>query len=120
MIDTLLSFGVILLVTMYLTWVLFVAIMCLRVVRDAGRLTKPMMPFGYITLAIGLPMDAFLNFLMSFPFLELPQYQLKEILLTSRLKRLIKGGGWRATQAKFWCRNFLEPIDPSHCGEDKS
>ena len=61
MIATLLSFGVILLVTMYLTWVLFVAIMCLRVVRDAGRLTKPMMPFGYTTLAIGLMFDAALN-----------------------------------------------------------
>ena len=119
MITAILFYALTLLAVMYLTWVLFVAIICLRMVRDAGRLTKLMMPFGYITLTIGLLLDAALNLLMSIPLLELPQYQLKEILLTARLKRLIIGGGWRATQAKFWCRNFLTPIDPSHCGEYK-
>ena len=103
----------------YTTWVLFVAIVSLRAARKAGRLTKPMIPFSYLTLAIGLPMDAVLNLFASIPFLELPQYQRREILFTSRLKRLVKEGGWRATQAHFWCRNFLEPIDPRHCSKSK-
>jgi hypothetical protein len=99
----------------YATWVFYTSVMCLRRARDEGRITPVIRPVAYLTLYIGLILDIFLNTIMSLPFLELPQWFDGEILLTSRLKRLVKGSGWRAKQAKFWCNNFLEPFDQGHC-----
>ncbi len=99
----------------YATWIFYTSVMCLRRARDEGRITRVIRPIAYLTLYIGLVLDVFLNTIMSLPFLELPRWFDGEILLTSRLKRLIKGVGWRARQAKFWCGNFLEPFDQGHC-----
>lgn len=100
----------------YATWVFYTSVMCLRRARDEGRITPVIRPIAYLTLFVGLLLDVFLNTIMSLPFLELPHWFDGEFLLTARLKRLVKSGGWRATQAKFWCNNFLEPFDQGHCG----
>ena len=102
-------------VVIYATWVFYTSVMCLRRARNEGRLTPVIRPIAYLTLYIGLVLDVFLNTIMSLPFLEFPRWFSGEFLLTSRLKRLVKGSGWRATQAKFWCNNFLEPFDQGHC-----
>ena len=99
----------------YATWVFYTSVMCLRRARDEGRITPVIRPVAVLTLYIGLILDMILNTIMSLPFLEFPRWLEGEILLTSRLKRLVKGGGWRAKQAKFWCSNFLEPFDQGHC-----
>jgi hypothetical protein len=99
----------------YATWVFYTSVMCLRRARNEGRLTPVIRPIAYMTLFIGLVLDVFLNAIMSLPLLELPRWFAGEILLTSRLKRLVTGNGWRAKQAKFWCNNFLEPFDQGHC-----
>lgn len=101
--------------TLYATWVFYTSVMCLRRARDEGRFTPVIKPVAYMTLYIGLVLDVFLNLIMSLPLLEPPHWFQGEFLLTARLTRLMKNGGWRARQAKFWCSNFLEPFDQGHC-----
>lgn len=102
-------------IAIYATWLFYVAVMALRAVHRMGGIPRLALPFAYTTLAIGLWLDFILNILMSLPLLEPPQWQRSEFLLSPRLTRLVAQGGWRAAEARFWCRNFLEPFDPGHC-----
>lgn len=98
---------------MWFTWVFFLAVMHLRIIRDTQGFTKVNIIPAYVALIVGLILDASLNLAMSIPLLDRP----KELLLTGKLKRLIKEDmGWRGDVAEFLCKHFLVPADKNHCG----
>lgn len=93
----------------YALFVFYAAVMNIKRVRDAGKLTMFGKVLGYPTLAIGLFLDLLVNvFVMTVVLLELPH----EFTVTSRLSRHIKGEGWRKSVAD-WFAPLLDPLDPS-------
>ena len=94
----------------YGLYVFYCAVMNIKRVRDAGKLTKLGMAFGYPTLVIGLVLDLLVNvFVMTIILLEVPQ----EFTVTSRLKRHNRAStGWRLAVVKFF-EPVLDPLDPS-------
>jgi hypothetical protein len=98
------------LVITYGLYVFYCAVMNIKRVRDAGKLTKLGMAFGYPTLVIGLVLDLLVNvFVMTIILLEVPQ----EWTVTSRLKRHNREStGWRLAVVKFF-EPVLDPLDPS-------
>lgn len=91
-------------------WVMFVCVMRLKMLKDAGQLTTAMKVFGYPTLAVGLVLDFLVNVVIgSVLFLEIP----KEYTLSSRLWRLSNGDGWRKKVALSIRVGLLDAIDPS-------
>jgi hypothetical protein len=94
----------------YALYVLYAAVMNIKRVRDAGKLTIIGKVLGYPTLVVGLFLDLLVNvFVMSFVLLELP----RELTVTSRLKRHHKESkGWRLAVVKFF-EPVLDPLDPS-------
>jgi hypothetical protein len=94
----------------YALYVFYAAVMNIKRVRDAGKLTWVGKALGYPTLVIGLLLDLFINLtLMTVVLLELP----RELTVTSRLKRHHKEStGWRLAVVKFF-EPVLDPLDPS-------
>jgi hypothetical protein len=93
----------------YGLYVFYCAVMNIKRVRDAGKLTKLGVAFGYPTLMIGLVLDLLVNvFVMTIVLLELP----RELTVTSRLKRHKNSFGWRLVVVKFF-EPVLDPLDPS-------
>jgi hypothetical protein len=94
----------------YALFVFYAAVMNIKRVRDAGKLTWMGKVLGYPTLAIGLALDLFVNLtLMTIILLELP----RELTVTSRLKRHNReGNGWRLAVVRFF-EPVLDPLDPS-------
>jgi hypothetical protein len=94
----------------YALYVFYAAVMNIKRVRDAGKLTWMGKVLGYPTLVIGLILDLFVNLtLMTFVLLELP----RELTVTARLKRHHKEStGWRLAVVKFF-EPVLDPLDPS-------
>jgi hypothetical protein len=94
----------------YALYVFYAAVMNIKRVRDAGKLTWVGKALGYPTLVIGLLLDLFVNLtLMTIVLLELP----RELTVTSRLKRHHKEStGWRLAVVKFF-EPVLDPLDPS-------
>lgn len=97
-------------VVLYALYVFYSAVMNIKRVRDAGKLTTMGKVFGYPTLVIGLALDLLVNvFVMSIIMLELP----REFTVTSRLKRHhAKSTGWRLAVVLFF-EPLLDPLDPS-------
>lgn len=100
----------------FLTFVFFVALISLRDMRDSGRLAGlhwSVAGFAYSALAVGLMLDVALNWtVFTVIMLEIPQ----ELLTTQRVRRHKRfGSGWRQRLACWVCRNYLTPIDPTHC-----
>jgi hypothetical protein len=94
----------------YALYVFYAAVMNIKRVRDAGKLTWVGKALGYPTLVIGLLLDLFVNLtLMTIVLLELP----RELTVTARLKRHHKEStGWRLAVVKFF-EPVLDPLDPS-------
>jgi hypothetical protein len=97
-------------ILLLVTWLFFVAIMHLRIVKDSLH------PFAkvnaYILLGIGYPLDAACNLLVSIFLLDMPQ----EWLLTDKLKRLKRKGKWWQKVIAWWiCEHLLNPFDKGHC-----
>ena len=94
----------------YALYVFYAAVMNIKRVRDAGKLTWMGKALGYPTLVIGLLLDLFVNLtLMTIVLLELP----RELTVTARLKRHHKEStGWRLAVVKFF-EPVLDPLDPS-------
>lgn len=105
----------IMLLVFWLTFVFFCSVMKLRTVRDSGYLKDApiiVKVFAYLTLAIGLALDALLNMLLSVVFIELPH----EWLTTYRVIRLKQfGNDWQRACARWMCKQ-LESINEHHCG----
>ena len=94
----------------YMLYVFYSAVMNIKRVRDAGKLSWFGKVLGYPTLVIGLVLDLLCNvFVMSVVLLEVPQ----ELTVTSRLKRHNREStGWRLSVVRFF-EPVLDPLDPS-------
>jgi len=94
----------------YLLWVLYLAVMNLKRVKDAGLLSPLALTLGYPVFIFGYLLDILINiFVMTFVLLEMP----KEFTVTARLKRhKNQSTGWRLSVAK-WFEPLLDPFDPS-------
>lgn len=99
-----------LLLSPWVLWIIFAAVMRLKQVREAGKLTLAMKVFGYPALFLGLAVDFVVNVVFgTLVFLQLPH----EMTLSSRLWKLSNGDeGWRKNWA-YWIRsNLLDAVDP--------
>ena len=96
-------------VILYALWIFYIAVMNLKRVKDAGKLNTFAKILGYPVLFVGIVLDIIANvFVMTVILLELP----KEPLVTSRLKRHNRTGGWRKKVVQF-LEPILDPFDPS-------
>ena len=97
------------LLTTYLLWVFYVAVMHIAKVRDAGKLSRAAYALGVPTLIIGFVLDLIVNvFVMTIILLELP----RETTVTKRLKRHHKDStGWRIKVVEFF-EMILDAFDP--------
>lgn len=95
----------------WVLWILYVAMMRLRQVRDAGKLTLAMKVLGYPWLFFGLFIDLVLNVVLgSIVFVELP----REYTLSERLWRHSQEStGYRQKWAEAIRVNLLDAIDPT-------
>ncbi len=94
----------------WLTWLLYIAVMAMKRVKDAGKATIPMKVMGYPILLIGVLADVLLNVIVcSVLFAEMP----KEWFVTTRLNRLNDGTDWRARLSNWIAVNLLDAFDPS-------
>lgn len=102
-----------LLLSPWLLYVFYAAVMALKRARDEGKMSLAMKVMGYPAVYVGLFLDVLVNILVcTFLFLELP----KELLVTSRLKRhKRRGSGWRKALAEWFCKHLLDDLDPSGC-----
>lgn len=100
--------------SIWVLWILYVAMMRLRQVRDAGKLTLAMKVLGYPWLVIGLFIDLVLNVVLgSIVFVEFP----REMTLSERLWRHSQEStGYRQKLAELIRVNLLDAIDPSPDG----
>lgn len=99
----------------YLLWVLYLAVMNLKRVKDTVGLSPEANALGRPLLVLGLIVDVLVNMLVMTPILlELP----REGLVTARLKRHNKSTGisllarWRRWVARRF-EPILDPFDPS-------
>lgn len=95
----------------WVLWVIFAAMMRLRQVRDAGKLTLAMKILGYPVLFIGLVIDFAINAVPgTVLFLELP----REMTFSARLWRhSTTSAGYRQKLALLIRVNLLDAVDPS-------
>src|SRR5574337_1262725 len=96
----------------WLLWVWYVCIMRLKMLRDAGTLTKAQKVFGYPALAVGLILDLFVDLVIgSILFLEWPN----ELTLSTRLWRLSNDPNetWRRKLALAIRTQLLDTVDPA-------
>jgi hypothetical protein len=94
------------------TWIFYLAIMNLK--RNRSEITFVAKLFAYPTVVVGWLWDCVFNIVVgTILFLELP----RELLFSERCERHLKDDSWRGREARFWCRNLLDPFDPSgiHC-----
>lgn len=91
--------------------VFFLAIMHLRDMRDAGKLTERGTRWGKCILAVGYFLDGAFNLTWAcVEFLDIP----RELTVTYRLKRYKHGANvkaWRVAKAEAYARDFLDPAD---------
>lgn len=100
----------------YALFIFYAAVMNIKRVKDAGKLTTIGKVLGYPTLVIGLFLDLLVNvFVMTVVLLEIP----REMTVTGRLKRHhLESIGeswidkWRMGVVKFF-EPVLDPLDPS-------
>lgn len=98
--------------TIYVLWVYYLAVMCLKRARDEGKLTPVAKRLSNLVYLPGLILDGLVNiFLLTLLLVDTP----REWLVTSRLERLQRGSGWRAAVARWFCKNLLDGFDPDGC-----
>ena len=100
-----------LVLSIWTLWVIYAAMMRLKQVRDAGKLTVAMKVLGYPVLLFGLVIDLVLNVTVgSLLFLEIP----REYTLSERLWRHSQEStGYRQKVAEVIRVNLLDAIDPA-------
>ena len=98
------------LAAVWLLWVMFVAVMRLQMLRDAGQLTTGQKIMVYPTLLLGLVLDFALNVVLcTLIFIELP----REWTVSARLWRhSTQGSGWRKKAALLVRTQLLDTADP--------
>lgn len=97
----------------YVLWVLYLAVMNLLRVHQAGKLSKLVYRLAMPLLVIALTVDVLFNLVFgTIGFLQLPHY--KRLTLSARMDDLIKNGsGWRKRNAIWFVAHLLEPFDTS-------
>lgn len=96
----------------------YLAVMALRRAQGDGRLGWAPRALGLPIVLLGLAIDVALNLaLASVVLVELPRLTgpAPEWLLTTRLKRLVRGESWRSRVARWVCTHLLDAFDPSGC-----
>jgi hypothetical protein len=92
----------------YTLWILYLAVMNLKRVRNLGLLHPVVKFLGYPILAVGIFLDVFLNiFVLTVLFLDPP----KDLTISGRLSRYLKNPSWRTKVAKPF-EYLLDPFDP--------
>lgn len=102
------------LIAMHVTWVYYLAAMNLK--RNQPKLTPTAKVMAYPVIIVGVTIDWVFNVTVgSLLFLE-PPMEWKE-LFSGRCERHLHEQDWQGKQARFWCRNLLDPFDPDgqHC-----
>ena len=100
--------------SLWILWVFFLAIMCLKSVRDAGGLKRGDDAYyiGMSVLFVGFIIDFTVNVLLSPIFLEPPF----ETTVTARVTRWKKEPGYRGDFARWMCAKVLDPFQQGgHC-----
>lgn len=97
----------------WVLWVFYLAVMCLKGANDKQALSGFARAAGYSVEYPGLVLDFLVNVIfMTILFVELPH----EWLVTARLSRHIKApSGWRKAIAAWFCSTLLDKFDPSGC-----
>ena len=97
----------------YVLWVLYLAVMNLLRVQQAGKLSKTIYYLSWPLLAIALIVDVAFNVIVgSVIFLQPPDF--KRLTLSARMDDLIRNGsGWRKRNAIIFVAYLLEPFDTS-------
>lgn len=105
-------------VSLYALWILYLAVMCLKRAKDAGRLPREGRIFGAPLLIFGLLLNAFINAtLLSIVFLELPKWREGEWTFSERVGRHCKySTGYRKRVGCYLCKRWLDPYEEGgHC-----
>lgn len=109
------QFLVLSIVYLWAFWGMYVLVMGIYRAHLSKRLKGFVRILSFPFVVIGFLMDVLANLILaSIIFVEPP----RELLVTGRLKRLIKeGDGWRRRLAKFICDHLLDVFDPNgdHC-----
>lgn len=99
---------------LYALFLAYVVVMGLYRAHLQKRLGRTLKVLGAPVLLLGALMDVLVNLTLAcIVFLDLP----REFMLTVRLQRYMRGGGWRRSWADWLCTKLLDPFDPSgsHC-----
>lgn len=114
------TWALLILALVYLTFVHYAAVMNLQRVRDAKKLTRLQIPFAYAALALGLVLDVLLNVMACLLVLWVIP---RDWLLTSTLIRFKRTGPgmtritrWRYAVACWVCEELLDTLDPHPSG----
>jgi hypothetical protein len=94
----------------YIMWVFYLAVMNLKRVRDEKKLTPLVTAVASPLIASAIALDVLLNVIvLTVVFMEIP----KEYTISQRLRRYNNTEkGYRLKVAKFM-EQFLDPFDPS-------
>lgn len=98
---------------LFILWLLFVVVMTMEQLRDAGRLSPGMIQAGEAIAAVGLVWDVLCNVLVaSVIFLEPPS----EATVSARLRRLVAGdpAAWRTQLARWFASVLMNPFCPAN------
>ena len=97
----------------YVLWVLYLAVMNLLRVQQAGKLGTVAYCLAWPLLVVALTMDITFNIIVgTLLFLELPNY--RRLTLSARMDHSIRyGSGWRKRNAIWFVLHLLEPFDTS-------
>jgi hypothetical protein len=104
------------LLSVYVLWLLYLAVMNLKRAKDAGNIPRVSLWLGYPILLAGLLIDWLVNVVIfTVLFFDLPGNATE--LVTGRLKRYAYGEGygftWRQRAAHWFAEHLLDPFDPS-------
>ncbi len=97
------------LISLYLLWAIYLAVMNLRRAKALGILGPIPFAFGLPLLALGLALDALVNAtVMTVLFKEWP----REWTVSRRLSRHVRDStGWRQARALWYCATWLDAFD---------
>lgn len=96
------------LATVLLLWVLFIAYAGLR--ANWKWLRPEVKAIGIIVVMIGLALDVVVNWSAGL-ILGIT----RDVTFSQKCKRLGQGDDWRATVARYICREWLNVFDVGHC-----
>ena len=100
------------LAAVYALWCHYVTVMALKRAKDAGTLSTAALVLGAPIAVTGIVLDALINIVVCTVILmEFP----REWMVTSRLSRHKRAGGWRGVIAAWICENLLDAFDPDGC-----